>query len=454
MTTSDSHAAPAPTLAGDEDIAIRLDGVCKYYPLFSGPGAAAFHGSGLEKLLPTALRSKPKLHRALDGINLTIRKGEKIGILGRNGAGKTTMLKLITGNYRPTHGEVTVNGEVKALMSMGLGFHPDFSGLENIRSSLQYNGLPADQLEAAIADVVDFVELGDFIDQPVKTYSLGMQARLQFACATAIRPEIVIVDEVMGAGDTYFNAKCADRIRRLTESGCTFLLVSHNMAQIIQYCDRAIWIRDGRITMDGAATDVVSAYEVYMERESARHLSHAAHTPAGHDRYTMELADGRQVHRWPGRRGVKINRLAIQDSPTDTLRLTTGDPLSFAFELIGEEDGTFVCNYMITFWRVDSRRVARLEAPLDEFTLKQGEVRPVRVEVDHLLLGAGEYHVSFSVYDRKNFDDTLSNESRYDVLARALKLHVDSPERPSPVFVYPAKWSDGSAVPAMQRGQE
>lgn len=430
---------PDVVSAPAEDYAVRLSGVAKHYPLYGSLPNAALHHLGLHRLLPAALRRPPQVHAALDSLDLTIRKGEKVGILGRNGAGKTTMLKLITGNFEPTHGTVEVQGEIKALMSMGLGFHPEFTGRENIRSSLLYNGLDEDQLEAAIEDVIDFVELGEYLDQPVRTYSLGMQARLQFACATAIRPDIVIVDEVMGAGDTYFNAKCADRIQRLSQSGCTFLLVSHNMAQIIQYCDRAVWLRDGRIAMDGPVIGVVGAYEVYMEREAARHLSGVSAFDQG-DTYTSELADGRLVHRWPAAKGIKIYDLKVQDSSATAIKLRPHGSLSFSFNIIAEESGRFVCDYFLTFWRVDGKRVARIRGPLDEFDLEQGQIRPIRVMVDDFLVETGSYYVSFSIYDRKNFGDTLNNDSRLDFLARAISLQVDVSDGVRPIFSHPATW--------------
>lgn len=424
----------------DMDYAVRLRGVAKHYPLYGSLPNAALHHLGLHRLLPARLRRPPQVHAALDGVELTIRKGEKVGILGRNGAGKTTMLKLITGNFEPTQGTVEVQGEIKALMSMGIGFHPEFTGRENIRSSLLYNGLDEAQLNAAMEDVIEFVELGEYLDQPVRTYSLGMQARLQFACATAIRPDIVIVDEVLGAGDSYFNAKCADRIQRLSQSGCTFLLVSHNMAQVIQYCDRAVWLRDGRIAMDGPVIEVVGAYEVYMEREAARHLRGVSAFDHG-DTYTTELADGRQVHRWPATKGIKICELKIQESAATSIKLRPRDSLSFSFSIVAEETDHFICDYILTFWRIDGKRVARIRGPLDDFNLAQGEIRPIRVMIDEFPLETGSYYVSFSIYDRKNFVDTLNNSSRLDFLARAVSVQVDANEGVQAIFTHPVKWA-------------
>ena len=148
-------------------------------------------------------------------------------------------------------------------MATGVGFHSDFTGAENIRASLLYSGLPGKEIEATIDDIVDFCELGDFLHQPVKTYSLGMRSRLQFAAATAIKPDILIIDEMLGAGDAYFTIKSNERLRKLTSSGCTVLLVTHSMSHVIQLCQRAIWINHGRILKEGEPRDVVGAYEAY-----------------------------------------------------------------------------------------------------------------------------------------------------------------------------------------------
>ena len=222
---------------------------------------------GLHRL---RFRKKPEYpkHTALRSIDLTIHEGEKIGIIGRNGSGKTTLLKLISRNTTPTGGVLNVQGNVQALMQVGLGFHPEFTGRANINAALIYQNYSPAERKAVEDDIIDFCELGDFIDQPLKTYSLGMQARIQFACATAIKPEILIVDEILGAGDAYFSVKSSNRMEKLTQTGCTLLLVSHSMTQILQFCDRCIWIDNGIVLRDGPAKNVIVEYEAYMYKLS------------------------------------------------------------------------------------------------------------------------------------------------------------------------------------------
>ena len=258
--------------------AVVLDGVSKIYRLYDSPSEQALDVFGLSRL---RFWRKPKYHdrAALEGVSLTVRRGERVGIIGRNGAGKTTLLKLITGNFAPSCGSVAVNGSVQALINIGLGFHPEFTGYENIRASLVYNGLAEAELNAAIEDIVDFIELDEYLHQPIKTYSLGMQSRLYFATATAIRPDILIIDEVLGAGDAYFSAKSADRMKRLTSSGATLLLVSHSMTQILQFCDEAIWIENGKVMLRDSALTVINAYEKFVsELECRKKVTPAAST--------------------------------------------------------------------------------------------------------------------------------------------------------------------------------
>jgi len=243
----------------EEKSAIVFEKVTKRYRLGGNPREQLLDAFGLTRLMRR--RSEQREFLALDDVSFKLGRGRRMGLIGRNGAGKTTLLKLISGNFRPNVGRVEVGGSVQALMTMGQGFHPDYTGRENISASLYYNGLSNAEVSEAFEDVIDFCELGPFLEQPFRTYSSGMQARLMFATATAIRPDILVVDEVMGAGDAYFIAKSKQRIDRIISQGCTLLLVSHGMSQVLELCDEVIWLEGGRINMIGEAFQVVKAYE-------------------------------------------------------------------------------------------------------------------------------------------------------------------------------------------------
>ncbi|WOH48844.1 ABC transporter ATP-binding protein [Bradyrhizobium sp. sBnM-33] len=243
----------------NEGPAIVFDAVTKRYRLGGGAREKLLDAFGLSRFVSGKKEQQEFL--ALDDVSFQLERGRRMGLIGRNGAGKTTLLKLISGNFRPSAGRVKVGGTVQALMTMGQGFHPDYTGRENIQASLHYNGLSSRGVDDAFEDVVEFCELGPFLDQPFKTYSSGMQARLMFATATAIRPDILIIDEVLGAGDAYFLAKSKQRVDSIIANGCTLLLVSHSMQQVLELCDEAIWLDGGRIKLAGDALRVVKSYE-------------------------------------------------------------------------------------------------------------------------------------------------------------------------------------------------
>jgi lipopolysaccharide transport system ATP-binding protein len=255
-----------------ERIAIRLSNIGKMYKIYPTRLDNFLDALGLAWLTPWR-RVKPGEFWALRDINFELKAGSRLGIIGRNGAGKSTLLKLITGNLTPTEGEIQVNGQVQALLEAGAGFHPEFTGYENIRASLTYQGFSAKDIAAAIEDIAEFTELGHFLAQPFKTYSTGMQARLVFATATVLWPDILIIDEILGAGDAYFASKSSERMKQLVEeSGASVLLVSHAMDQVIRYCDECVWIERGRVVQRGPSMEVVNAYEGFIHALEDRRL--------------------------------------------------------------------------------------------------------------------------------------------------------------------------------------
>ncbi|MCL4296066.1 MAG: ABC transporter ATP-binding protein [Anaerolineae bacterium] len=255
-----------------DQIAIQLSGVGKMYKIYPSRLDNFLDGLGLVWLTPWR-RIKPGEFWALRDINLELKKGSRLGIIGRNGAGKSTLLKLITGNLPATEGTVYVDGQVQALLEAGAGFHPEFTGHENIRAALTYQGFNSREIQAATQDIAEFTELGQFLAQPFKTYSAGMQARLVFATATTLRPDILIIDEILGAGDAYFASKSAERMKQLVAEGdASVLLVSHSLDQIVRYCNECIWIERGRIVKRGPSLEVIKAYEEFIHKLEDRRL--------------------------------------------------------------------------------------------------------------------------------------------------------------------------------------
>lgn len=460
-----------------KNLAIQLNNVCKIYKLYGSQAEQILDVFGLNKLLfrkPVTTGEFTALH----GLSLEVPKGQRLGIVGRNGAGKTTLLKLISGNFSPTSGEISVNGTLQALMSTGLGFHPEFTGRENIQSSLQYNGLSAKDYCNAVEDIIDFCELGPFVDQPFKTYSLGMQSRLQFACATSIKPDILIVDEILGAGDVYFSVKSSARMEKLTKSGATLVLVSHSMQQVIQFCERVIWIDGGKIVQDGEARSVVAAYEQFMFDQSRglRNQIAKANTESKQSNKTRKSKDdevsatdeaskpipdwyrdelSRQLSStgvpeapnnnpassWFNDLGLRIiNSRLIDDSGNLVDTFVTGEKFTAEITIEAQEDGEYDCWYVILIYGEDGKPLVRHVSDKKTYQLKAGERNSASVVYDQLLLGTGEYHASVAVYKNWNPDDR-SSAYWYEILNRSLifRVHSGGPYDPS-IFHHPSKW--------------
>lgn len=199
-------------------------------------------------------------HEVLKDINLEIKKGETVALIGVNGSGKSTLLKLMTKIIFPNSGKITTNGKLTSLLELGAGFHPDFTGRENIYFNASIFGLTAAEIDKRVQNIIDFSELGDFIEAPVRTYSSGMYMRLAFAVAINVDAEILLIDEILAVGDQHFQDKCFKKLEELKNSGKTIVIVSHNLNSIKKLCDRTIWLYNGEIRKDGKTVEVVDEY--------------------------------------------------------------------------------------------------------------------------------------------------------------------------------------------------
>ena len=258
-------------IAHSAEVPIRLEGVGKEYRLYDSPRARL-------KALLTG-RALHQSHWALQGVSLELRRGQCLGVVGHNGAGKSTLLKLITGTLQPSTGTLLRSGRVTAILELGAGFHPDFTGRENLYFGGSLIGIGREEMAALEPQVLAFAEIGEAIDRPVKTYSSGMVVRLAFALVTAVEPDLLIIDEALAVGDQRFQKKCIERIEAFRRNGCTILFCSHSPYHVRQLCDVALWLDQGRVMELGPTEPVIGAYEMH-----SRLLGSAAAAPAaGHD---------------------------------------------------------------------------------------------------------------------------------------------------------------------------
>ncbi len=274
---------PADTIAADDLPAIRVDAVGKVFRTWASPAqrliVPALHRSGslLAAALPrvaarlhASAHRRIHVHQALHDISFDLRRGEALGIIGLNGSGKSTLLQIIAGVLPPTCGRVQTHGRIAALLELGSGFNPELTGRENIHINGAILGLTRARIDAVIDDIIDFADIGDYIEQPVKTYSSGMALRLAFSVQVHVEPDILIVDEALAVGDAAFQAKAMTRIQQILARGTTLLFVGHDLNALRAFCQRAILLEDGRMAMLGAPEEVIEEYLFRVHAKAAR----------------------------------------------------------------------------------------------------------------------------------------------------------------------------------------
>ena len=242
--------------------AIEVRGVSKFYNLYERPQ------DRVKELFSLTKKKYHTLYKALDQVSFTVKKGETLGIIGRNGAGKSTLLKLITGVITPSEGTIETHGEISALLELGTGFNPEYTGYENIFLNGSMRGFSDEEMQEKVKEIVDFADIGEYMGQPVKTYSSGMFARLAFAVMISFKPEILIVDEALSVGDVFFQAKCYRRMEEMMKNGTTILMVSHDMGSIIKYCDKVVLLNRGHFVAAGEAGKMGDLYKKILANQT------------------------------------------------------------------------------------------------------------------------------------------------------------------------------------------
>jgi lipopolysaccharide transport system ATP-binding protein len=428
-----------------DDIAIRVSNLSKCYEIYASP-RDRLKQFILPRLQQRVCKQAQQYFRefwALKDVSFEIKKGETVGIIGRNGSGKSTLLQMICGTLSPTSGTIQTNGRIAALLELGSGFNPEFTGRENVHMNAAVLGLSQAEIDARFDMIVAFADIGQFIDQPVKTYSSGMVVRLAFAVQSQIDPDILIVDEALSVGDAKFQAKCFDRLKQLKEQGTSILLVTHSSEQIVTHCSRAILLNGGSVLEAGEPRRVVNRYmDVLFGKEKKAAISgeptESAASPEfvksgyslsnSNDVFATRPGYNSHEYRWgDGAATILDFYIGTESGPypsaiTTGQYITLGVSIHFVVELVRPILGiTIKTKEGVTVYGVNSET-----QDVDEFRLlgQQGTMAFPEA-VFCCRLAPGDYFISIGIAT-KNGEDLTPHDRRYD----AIHLHV----RPDATF--------------------
>lgn len=416
-----------------DDPAIEVTDVVKIYKLYDRPRDRVKEAFGFGK------KQTHKLHYALKGVNLRIRRGETVGIIGTNGSGKSTILKIITGVLTPTSGEVRVNGRISALLELGAGFNQEYNGMENIYLNGTMMGFSEKEIQERLPGILEFADIGDYVYQPVKTYSSGMFVRLAFAVAINIDPEILIVDEALSVGDVFFQSKCYRRMEEIRQNGTTILMVTHDMGSVIKYCDRVVLLNKGNFIAEGVPGAMVDLYKKILANQmddledELREMNDFSGEPGG--LAEKSPADKRSAVDKRAGKGLMREHLTINPNRTEY-----GDGRAEIYDLGMFDERGNLTNLLLKgeyfTIREKIRFRADIQAPIFTYTIKDkkgaelsgtntmfegADIRPVKAgdeyEVDFrqkMTLQGGEYLLSMSCTGFEQGEHTVYHRL-YDV---------------------------------------
>lgn len=407
----------------DSNNAIEVRNVSKHFKVYYDKG------SQLKERVLFRKRNAYENRVVLDNISFSIKKGEAVGLVGKNGCGKSTTLKLLTKIIYPNSGTIEMCGRVSSLIELGAGFHPDMSGRENIYTNAAIFGLTKKEIDERLDDIIAFSELEQFIDNPVRTYSSGMYMRLAFSVAINVNADILLIDEILAVGDANFQAKCFNKLREIKAEGTTIVIVSHSLGQIEQICDRSIWIKNGKIQMEGSPKDVHLEYLDYMNTERMEMAEKERARQEAEEQANPEKADEKEAAKKKKRYGsmdcmfTKINILDADGNPQKTFRTGEEMVLDLHYECkkkvtdavfgfgIFRSDGLWCYG---TNTRIDHK---------DNFDIERDG--SYRVDLKELMLIPAEYWVDVTIeYGEGNPVDYYKEALRFEVVSKVSDVGV------------------------------
>ncbi|MBR4628449.1 MAG: ABC transporter ATP-binding protein [Ruminococcus sp.] len=428
--------------------AIEVNNITKHFKVYPDKGAQ------LKERLLFRKRSRFEIRDVLKGISFSVKNGEAVGLIGHNGCGKSTTLKLLTRIMYPDSGTITMNGRVSSLIELGAGFHPDMSGRENIYTNAAIFGLTKKEIDARLSDIVEFSELAEFIDNPVRTYSSGMYMRLAFSVAINVDADILLIDEILAVGDTNFQTKCFNRLRELKAAGITIIIVTHDLSTIEKFCDRAIWLNDGLIVKEGRSPEVVDAYFNFMnhkriEAEEAAAAEKASQEPpeevpaeeqpAEEQPPEQEQTSGDGIDYTANRFGLKYIEITkarmIGASGKDSRIFPAGSDLTIEIDFkVNKPLDEYIFGF--GFYTLEGECLYGNNTQLDRITVKTDSTTgTVAVDVLGLPLLAGKYLLNVAVVD--------NNGTPMDFYRNYCDFEVVSDDRSTGYFSIPHKWRIG-----------
>ena len=392
----------------DAEYAVELRGVTKHFRRRTVRGGYTTFKTQLVGLFGQQREKfEQKYLRVLEGVDLLVPKGRTIGIIGENGSGKSTLLKILTGIYGPTEGTVQVRGRVAALLELGAGFHPEFSGRENIFVNGVILGLTKTEIRARLDEIIEFSELGEFIDEPVRTYSSGMYMRLAFAVATFVDPDVLIIDEILAVGDDHFMRKSRAKMEEFKRSDKTIVLVTHDLGTVEAWCDMAAWIDRGRVAAVGEPSRVVGAYrmrvaEKEVEKDNAPRLGGDRASPTMAPAVDSDASGADNQTRW-GNRAVVIDSVHLLDAAGNPATVVSGaQPFIIEMRYTTEQVVTDV-GFGIAIFRSDSVHVYGTNTFLDGVKVPSPlpATGVIRFAIEALHLNDGDFLIDVAAHAKQ-----------------------------------------------------
>lgn len=379
-----------------EEIAIRVNDLGKCYQVYRHPQdrLKQYVAPRLRRLLGRAPKRYFQEFWALRNASFEIPRGETVGIVGRNGSGKSTLLQLICGTLSPTMGHVDTRGRISALLELGSGFNPEFTGRENVLLNGALHGFSRQAMEERFERIAAFADIGHYIDQPVKTYSSGMYARLAFSASIFVDPDILIVDEILAVGDAPFQAKCMKTFHALRDNGCTILLVAHDAYMIKNFCQRAVYLREGELVAVGPSTDVVDQYTLEVEKAMASNLEAAPDTVRSEHAFDIAGVGMFRI--------VDVQMIDIHGEPLDIV--STGDEVQVRFRWKSLAQKPADVTFVVNLYRHDGLYIFGTTSLMDGHAPWQPATEGVvTVNFPALPLLAGEYVWRVAINDDRAF---------------------------------------------------